>query len=456
MIHVAMFPHLAMGHLIAYLHLSNRLAERGHKVSFFVPTKPQPDLNPFNHHPHLISFISLTVPHVQGLPLGAQTMADVPLTLVHFFWIAIDNMQNQIKLLLQELKPDLILYDITHRLSSIARDLGIKTVHHCTTSASNNAYFLVPSRNLPLGIEEKLPETNYMVPPLDFPRSSLKLHLFEVLTVFPSSNKFGDDISFHQRLLTALNNCDAISFRTCREMEGKYCDYLNQQFKKPILLTGPALPETPNTPLEKQWDDWLSRFDPGSVIYCSFGSECILQTEQFQELVLGLELTGLPFLVALKPPFGFTTVEESLPSGFKERIGDRGVVYGGWVQQTLILAHPSVGCFVTHCGFGSMWESLASDCQIVGIPQGGDQFLNARVLSGELKVALEVERREEDGWFSKESIHKAVKEVMDGENQVGNELKENHAKWKQVLLSEGLEDAYIDSFIEKLQDLLEN
>ena len=58
-----------------------------------------------------------------------------------------------------------------------------------------------------------------------------------------------------------------------------------------------------------------------------------------QELLLGLELTGLPFLAALKPPSGAATIEEALPDGFKERVGGRGVVHGGWVAQPAILSH---------------------------------------------------------------------------------------------------------------------
>ncbi|KAK9085423.1 hypothetical protein Sjap_025834 [Stephania japonica] len=58
----------------------------------------------------------------------------------------------------------------------------------------------------------------------------------------------------------------------------------------------------------------------GKCGVCAFGSECRPEKDQFQELILGLELTGLPFLVALKPPIGVETIDEALPDGFKERV----------------------------------------------------------------------------------------------------------------------------------------
>lgn len=169
---------------------------------------------------------------------------------------------------------------------------------------------------------------------------------------------FGEGgISMYNRSASAMGNSDALAVRICWELEGRFCQYIETQFQKKVLLTGLVL--TPHhqsedniAPLEDQWAKWLDAFQPGSVVHCSFGSQYILEKDQFEELVLGFELTELPFLAALKSPVGCARVEEALPDGFEDRVGSRGVVYGGWVQQPQILSHPSVGCFVNHCGTG--------------------------------------------------------------------------------------------------------
>lgn len=145
-------------------------------------------------------------------------------------------------------------------------------------------------------------------------------------------------------------------------------------------------------------------------------------------------------------------MEEALPEGFEERVMGRGVVSRGWVQQPLMLKHPSVGCFVSHCGFGSMWESLMSDKQIVLVPFLGDQVLNTKLLVEELGVAIEVERGG-NGWVSKESLSKSIKLVMDGGSEVGARLKKSHAMWKKTGGSPGLMNGYIDRFVQNLQEL---
>ncbi|XP_030961753.1 UDP-glycosyltransferase 79B2-like [Quercus lobata] len=219
-------------------------------------------------------------------------------------------------------------------------------------------------------------------------------------------------MSLYVQITYGLIQNDALAYRTYHEFEGPYCDYLRQHYAKPVLLTGLVLLEAPATKLDEKWTNWL----------CNFKQD------------------------------GCATIEEAFPEGFEERVKGRGWVYGGWVPQTLILEHPSIGCSVTHCGYGSMWESLFSDCQIVCVSYLGDQIVGARLMVEELKVAVEVER-EDNGRISKESLSKAIISVMDEDSEIAGLVKYNHAKLKEELTSEGMQERYLDTFIQNLQGL---
>ncbi|KAF5199795.1 Glycosyltransferase [Thalictrum thalictroides] len=426
--HIVMFPWFAMGHITPFLQLANKLAERGHKVSFFIPKNTQNKVNHLNLHPHLITFIPLIVPQVDGLPVGTETMSDLPVTKSPLLLQALDLTQEQVEPLVQKLKPDFIFFDFCYWITTLARRLGIISIMFAVISVV--AFLSICNLKL------------YNYKPFEAKDQSFL------------STEIDGRISFFNRVTTSLRESEALCFRSCSEMEGPNCEYLKNLYNKQVLLTGPILPESSNNPLEERWSKWLGGFEKGSVVYCAFGSECVLEKNQFQELVLGLERTGLPFLVRLKPPVGAETLEEALPEGFQERVKGRGVVHGGWVQQQQILNHPSVGCFVSHGGSSSIWESLVSSCQIIFVPQSGAQFADTKLMSEDLKVAVNVQRREEDGWFTRESLCEAVKLVMDEGSEVGKQVRENHHKWKEFLLSEGLDSSYIDNLIIKLQDIL--
>ena len=52
------------------------------------------------------------------------------------------------------------------------------------------------------------------------------------------------------------------------------------------------------------------------------------------------------------------------------------------------------------------------------VSQYGLQILNARLMTEEMEVAIEVERQE-NGWFSRWSLEIAVKSVMEEGSEVG-------------------------------------
>ena len=150
----------------------------------------------------------------------------------------------------------------------------------------------------------------------------------------------------------------------------------------------------------------------GSVVYVALGSEVRPSQEDLNELALGLELSGLPFFWALRKRsiLGDSDSTE-LPDGFEDRIKGRGVVYTSCVPQLNILAHDSVGGFLTHNGWGSVIEGLYFARPLIMLLYYLDQGLNARILE-EKKVGVEVPRNEQDGSFTRNAIAISLKLVM--------------------------------------------
>jgi len=140
--------------------------------------------------------------------------------------------------------------------------------------------------------EKPLTESDFKAPPPSFPPSSIKIFPYEVRQFTSATLKqFGRDVSLMERLMISFSDSDAISFKSCKEMEGTYYDYIEIHFIKPVILAGPVVPEPPTIALEEKWAKWLDSFKPKTVIFCAFRSECISKKDQFQELVLGFELT---------------------------------------------------------------------------------------------------------------------------------------------------------------------
>ncbi|GAV78215.1 UDPGT domain-containing protein [Cephalotus follicularis] len=454
---VVMFPWFAFGHINPFVQLSNKLSAHGVQVTFFsAPGNIARIKNTLKLSPD-INIVPLSIPHIDGLPPNIDSTADLTPSMSELLKQALDLMQPQVKALLTELKPHFVFFDFAqHWLPAMASQLGIKTIAFSVFASSSNAYVMVPSR-LKFRTNQKSCNISDLVkPPQGFPVTSinsLKAHEAKDLTyVFKN---FHGNPSVYERVMDCLNNSNAMVMRTLDdEMERPYIDYISSQFQKPVLSLGPLVSQSPPAgELEEKWANWLGKFPPKSVIYCSFGSETFLNKDQIQELALGLELTGSPFILVLNFPAhvdGPAELDKALPEGFLERVKDRGIGHIGWVQQQLILAHEAVGCFVCHSGFSSVIEALVNDRQLVLLPFKNDQFFNSKWISGDMKAGVEVNRREEDGHFGQEDIMEAVSVVM-SDKEASTFIRANHKKWRELLLNGHIQNKLIIDLVEQLK-----
>lgn len=157
---------------------------------------------------------------------------------------------------------------------------------------------------------------------------------------------------------------------------------------------------------------WLDQQPPKSVVYVAFGSLAIFNRRQFEELALGLELTGRPFLWVVRPDLTDGS-NDDYPHGFRERVERRGRMVD-WAPQQKVLAHPAIACFVSHCGWNSTTEGVGSGIPMLCWPYFADQFLNEAYVCDLWRVGLRLSR-DESGIVSREQMRAKVEELIGDE-----------------------------------------
>ncbi|GLJ32703.1 hypothetical protein SUGI_0657950 [Cryptomeria japonica] len=140
-----------------------------------------------------------------------------------------------------------------------------------------------------------------------------------------------------------------------------------------------------------------------------------------------------------------------LPKGLEERTKDRAL-FVKWTPQLKVLAHPSVGGFLTHSGWNSTVESISMGVPMIGWPYCGDQFLNRRFAKEIRKVGLDFKDMDvDDGRLvRREEIKNAVVSVMESEELQKKAMKLKDAARKAVM-ARGSSFNNITTFI---QDML--
>ncbi|PPD78001.1 hypothetical protein GOBAR_DD25075 [Gossypium barbadense] len=171
---------------------------------------------------------------------------------------------------------------------------------------------------------------------------------------------------------------------------------------------------------------WLDSMKTRSVIYACLGSLCRLVSAQLIELGLGLEASQQPFVWVVKT--GNQRANDELEKwfsehNFEEKIKGRGLIIKGWAPQVLILSHPAIRGFLTHCGWNSTLEAVCSGVPMITWPQFSEQFFNEKLIVEILKIGVGVGVEIPVRWgeeeklgvlVRKEQIETAIDMLMNG------------------------------------------
>ncbi|KAL6500451.1 hypothetical protein OROHE_025817 [Orobanche hederae] len=218
-----------------------------------------------------------------------------------------------------------------------------------------------------------------------------------------------------------------VIINTCYELESSGCS-LNPNFWPvgPLLLGTSGRKSGNFYPEDESCLSWLDSKPTGSVIYVSFGSVAVLSQQHLDELALGLELSGRAFLWVVRP--GLANGSQAVyPPGFLERLGEKIGKIVEWAPQEKVLSHPSVGCFLSHCGWNSTLEGLSNGVPFLCWPYFADQFHNQNYICDKWEIGLKIRPYDENGIRSRHEIKEKIDMLFSNHN-----LKVNASALKEM------------------------
>ncbi|KAI7728886.1 hypothetical protein M8C21_005591 [Ambrosia artemisiifolia] len=167
---------------------------------------------------------------------------------------------------------------------------------------------------------------------------------------------------------------------------------------------------------------WLDQQPACSVIYVAFGSITIFDQLQFEELALGLEDTKMSFLWVVRPGTS-DNLDYVFPPDYIDRIGSHAKIVS-WAPQQEVLNHPSVACFMSHCGWNSTIEGVSNGVPFLCWPYFADQFVNKTYICDIWKTGVGL-NKDETGIVTRGEIKSKVEQLLN------NTLKENALNLKE-------------------------
>ncbi|TMW83844.1 hypothetical protein EJD97_000605 [Solanum chilense] len=435
---VLMVPWLAHGHVTPYLELAKKLSKTNLFFIYFCSTPII--LNSINQEnlPKNIQLIEFPLPSSPLLPSHQHTTNGLPKNLLSTLIQTFGGAGSTFAKILDSLCPDLLIFDGYQPWApELASSRKIPAIDFLIIGSASVSFFY--HHYLYAGKR-------------DFPFSGIFLKDYEAkqLQLTAEMNiSIGPDVAFNG----LEKSHEIILINTCKEIEGKYVDYLSTLSNKKVIPVGPLIHEMGTTTENEENSkiiQWLDKKDESSCVYVSFGSEYFLSKEEIEEIAHSLELSELNFIWVVRFPLGEeANIENALPKGFLDRVEGKGVIVEKWAPQARILEHPSVGGFLCHCGWNSILESLHFGVPLITMPMHFDQHTHSR-MAVELGTAMEVVRDDKNGKLNKEETAKVIRNVVMEKNG-GENVKAKVKELRKKIREKGEEE--FDQVVNKLLDL---
>ena len=429
-LHFVLIPLMSPGHSIPMLDLARLLAQRGVVVTFVTTpanlSRIQSVVSRMKEADLPIRFLSLDFPCKEaGLPEGCESIDLLPsMSSLGDFVLATRTLEEPLRLHLRDSTPppSCFISDFCQPWTRfVARDLGVPRFE----------FYCMPCFAIlcehKLYHEAREQDWDSIVVP------GLPLHVEVTKAQAPGLFPGPEFAWMAEEALAAESASHGVVVNTFSELEPQFIDLYERSLGKKVWPVGPlSLSNELSSDKAERGDkstievqkctDWLDSKEPRSVVYVSFGTLVGSSLARHVELGLGLEATRRPFIWVIRDSGDRGEVEEWLALGFEERTRDRGLIIRRWAPQMTILSHPSVGGFLTHCGWNSSLEGITAGVPLLTWPGFSEQFFNERLLVDALRVAVPsgvkipfwISKPAGADFLRREQVQNAVEMMMDG------------------------------------------
>ncbi|KAJ3694181.1 hypothetical protein LUZ60_009661 [Juncus effusus] len=437
--HFVLVPLAAQGHIIPMVDMAHLLAEHGACASLITTPanvariKPIVDRVKETNLP--IQFIELAFPSAKfGLPDGCESVELIlSQELFRPFFDAIFALAEPLECFLENLdsQPVCMITDMCNGWTGpVARKFGIpRVIFHGPC-----CFYISAIHNLGIHkVYDNISDDNELVIVPDFP---VNLEVTKLQTPGFLNHPGYEDI--HRIVLEEESSADGVVINTFDELEHPFIEHYEKVIGKRVWAIGPLCLNNKDINMKanrgnKEVADrlqvlrWLDGRDTDSVLYINFGSIVYTNALQLVEIGSGLEASNKPFIWVIKKTEMTDEVKQWLAEGFEERTKDRGIIIVGWAPQLVILSHPTVGGFITHCGWNSMLEAISMGVPMITWPHFADQFVNENFVVDVLKIGITLGVKipnyaSPDVMVQKDDVERAVLALMN-EGEEGQERR---------------------------------
>ncbi|XP_021760264.1 scopoletin glucosyltransferase-like [Chenopodium quinoa] len=468
-LHIIFLPYMAPGHMMPMVDIARAFATHGNTKATIITTPT--NASRFNdtitrdtdNSGHQITFLTISLPLKEvGLPEGCDNLVSTSTRETTFkLFRTIEMLRPMLETMLVDNKPDCIVSDYLYPWTvDVAKRLGIPRL-----AFSGGCFF---NCCLSYNLEQFRPHDRveferqpFVVPNLP---DEVTLTRSQLQDLVKRNTDFNE---LFERLRKAEKNSFGVLMNSFYGLESAYVDYFRNEmgikswhigplflFNKPTLDDKVERGDKSSIDAHKCLQ-WLDSKKPNSVLYICFGSLSRFTKSQLIEMASALNDSGCSFIWVLGKVMKSSEndnndqisqddqeeIEEEqqhwLPNWFEETLlenKDKGLVIKGWAPQLLILEHPAIGGFLTHCGWNSILEGVCAGVPLVTWPLFADQFYNEKLVTQVLKIGVEVGNMVWKTWatdetelIQKEKIKIAIERVMGG----GEEAEEIRRKVKE-------------------------